>query len=87
MAREIDKQEMAETFRPAPSPLMSPEQMKQIVELGGGKYLGFTSENDYVWITDPRSGSSGVVLLHDLTPENVRRKVREIRKRFQARWA
>ena len=87
MASEIDKQETAQMFCPAPSPSMSPEEMKQIVELGGGKFLGYTAENDYVWIMDLATGSSGVVLLHDLTPENVRRKVREIRKRFQARWA
>jgi hypothetical protein len=86
MAREIDKQETAQMFCPVPSPFMSPEQMRQIVELGGGKFLGYTAENDYVWITDPASGSSGVILLHDLTPENVRRKVREIHGRFQGSW-
>jgi hypothetical protein len=62
---------------------MSEQEMREIVEAGGGIWVGYSAEQDFVYLDDPQSHSGGVIPLADLTIDAVRAKVIEIRKRFE----
>jgi hypothetical protein len=58
------------------------EQMREIVEAGGGIWVGYSAEQDFVYLDDPRTKSGGVIPAAELSIEAVRAKVAEIRARF-----
>jgi len=64
---------------------MSEQEMREIVEAGGGIWVGYSAEQDFVYLDDPQSHSGGVIPLVDLTIDAVRAKVAEIRGRFTPR--
>jgi hypothetical protein len=64
---------------------MTDYKIRKIVRAGGAEYCGFTADTGFVWLRDPRTGTSRVIPLADLTVEAVRAKLAEIRAQYSRR--
>jgi hypothetical protein len=64
---------------------MTDYKIRKIVQAGGAEYCGFTADTGFVWLRDPRTGSSRVIPLADLTVEAVRAKLAEVRAQYSRR--
>lgn len=64
---------------------MTDYKIRKIVRAGGAEYCGFTADTGFVWLRDPRTGSSRVIPLADLTVEAVRAKLAEVRAQYSRR--